>query len=323
MALATDRQLRRRLKLRDLDTLIAVSQSGSMAKAAALLSLSQPAVSKAMAELEGTLGVPLFDRTSQGVVPTAYGRALLKWSAAVFDDVRQGVNEIEFLADPGTGELRIGASEPMLVGVLPAILDRLSRRYPRMSFQIAPFAGTALQQRDLLERRIDLAIGRVQERAELGDFHTEILFDEPLLVVAGRNNPLVRRRRVTFAEIADEPWTLPRPETLAGQMIADAFRANGAEPPRSGIVCNSVGMHFALLDTGRFLAMFPGSLLRFGTQGDSISVLPVDLGIRAEPVGISTLKNRTLSPAAQIFVECARDVVKPLTRRAGTMKRAD
>jgi DNA-binding transcriptional LysR family regulator len=322
--MVTDRQLRRRLKLRDLDTMLAVSQLGSMAKAAALLSLSQPAISKAMAELEGTLGVPLFDRTSQGVVPTAYGRALLKWSAAVFDDVRQGANEIRFLADPGTGELRIGASEPMLVGILPAILDRLSCRYPRMAFEIAPFAGMAQQQRDLLERRIDLTMGREQERAESADFQTEILFDEPLLVVAGRNNPWVRRRKVTFAEIANEPWTLPRPETLAGRMIADVFRVNGVEPPRSGVVCNSIGMHFALLGTGRFLAMFPGSLLRFGTQVDSIKVLPVDPGVRPEPVGISTLKNRTISPAAQIFIECARDVVKAMAaRRSAAKKRLD
>jgi DNA-binding transcriptional LysR family regulator len=320
--MATDRQLRRRLKLRDLDTLIAVSQSGSMAKAAALLSLSQPAVSKAMAELEGTLGVPLFDRTSQGVMPTAYGRALLKWSAAVFDDVRQGVNEIKFLSDPGTGELRIGASEPMLVGILPAILDRLARRYPRMTFEIAPFAGMAQQQRDLLERKIDLTIGRVQER-ESANFQTDILFDEPLLVVAGRNNPWVRRRKLTFAKIANEPWTLPRLETLAGRMIAEVFRVNGVEPPRSGVVCNSIGMHFALLGTGRFLAMFPGSLLRFGTQVDSVSVLPVEPGIRPEPVGISTLKNRTISPAAQIFIECARDVAKPLVRHPPAKKCLD
>ena len=129
---------------------------------------------------------------------------------------------------------------------------------------------------------------------------------------------------MTFAEIANEPWTLPRPETLAGRMIADVFRVNGAEPPRSGVVCNSIGMHFALLGTGRFLAMFPGSLLRFGTQVNSIKVLPVDPGVRPEPVGISTLKNRTISPAAQIFIECARDVVKAMAaRRSAAKKRLD
>ena len=115
-----------------LDTLVAVAQCGSMAKAAARLAMSQPAVSMAIADIEQTLGVRLLDRTAQGVEPNLYGRALLKWAAAVFDDVRQGINEIEFLADPTAGELRIGATEPMIAGLLPVALERLRRQYPRL-----------------------------------------------------------------------------------------------------------------------------------------------------------------------------------------------
>src|SRR5437764_1105661 len=127
-----DSRIRRRLKMRDLDTLLAVAHWGSMAKAAVQLSVSQPAVSKAIADIELTLGVRLFDRSAQGVEATLFGRALLKWAAAVFDDVRQGVNEIAFLADPTSGELRIGATEPIIAGMLPAVLDRLNRRHPRI-----------------------------------------------------------------------------------------------------------------------------------------------------------------------------------------------
>src|SRR5262245_6654742 len=121
--MAWDARIRRRLKLRDLDTLLAVARSGSMAKAARELSVSQPAVSKAIADIEHTLGIPLFDRTAQGVEPTLYGRTLLKWAVAVFDDVRQGVKELEFLADPTAGEISIGATEPMVAGVLPVIIN--------------------------------------------------------------------------------------------------------------------------------------------------------------------------------------------------------
>ena len=95
-----DARIRRLLKLRDLDTLLAVAECGSMAKAAVQLAVSQPAVSKAIADMEHTLGVNLFDRLAQGVEPTPYGRALIKWAGAVFDDVRQGVEEIGFLVDP-------------------------------------------------------------------------------------------------------------------------------------------------------------------------------------------------------------------------------
>src|SRR5882724_466441 len=97
-----------RLKLHNLHVLMAVVQAGSMNKAAALLNTTQPAISKSIAELERTVGVRLLDRNTQGVEPTSYGRALLDGGTAVFDDLRQAVKNIEFLADPTTGEVRIG-----------------------------------------------------------------------------------------------------------------------------------------------------------------------------------------------------------------------
>src|SRR5713226_4903034 len=106
----------RRLKLRDLHILLTVANSGSMGKAASDLAVSQPAISRAIADLEYSLGVRLLDRGPQGIEPTMYGRALLKWGTAVFDDLRQGVNEIECLADPTAGELTIGCTEPLAAG---------------------------------------------------------------------------------------------------------------------------------------------------------------------------------------------------------------
>ena len=101
-------QLGRRMRLRDLHVFTTVVRQGSMAKAAKELGVSQPAVSEVIAELEHALGVQLLDRTSQGVEPTAYGAALLKRSIAAFDELRQGIRDIEFLSDPTVGELRIG-----------------------------------------------------------------------------------------------------------------------------------------------------------------------------------------------------------------------
>src|SRR5258708_5549939 len=119
-----------RLKLQQLNVLVVVARTGSMAKAAKHLATSQSVVSKAVAELEHMLGVRLFDRSPQGVEPTLYGRTLLKRSVAIFDDLRTSVGEIEFLADPGVGELRIGTTEPQ-AALVAAVIERLSRQYPR------------------------------------------------------------------------------------------------------------------------------------------------------------------------------------------------
>src|SRR5689334_15954446 len=102
----------RRLKLRDLRILMTVVECGTMGKAAERLAVSQPVVSKAIADLEHALEVQLLDRSRRGVEPTPYGRALIKRGVAIFDEMRQGIEEIEFLSDPASGEVRIGATDP-------------------------------------------------------------------------------------------------------------------------------------------------------------------------------------------------------------------
>src|ERR1700692_2457939 len=102
-------RVRRRFKLRDLDILMAVIDAGSMGKAAARLGMAQPAISKAVADLEHVLGVRLLDRSRQGIEPTPYGLALVKRGVAVFDELRHGIKDIDFLADPTAGELRLAA----------------------------------------------------------------------------------------------------------------------------------------------------------------------------------------------------------------------
>lgn len=313
-----DQKIGRRLKLRDLHTLIAVAERKSMAKAAADLALTQPAVTKAIADMERTLGVRLLDRTSRGVDPTPYGRALLKWCDVVFDDLHQAVRELKFLADPTAGELRIGAIQPMLQGLLPAILDRLSHRYPRIAFDVVLGASPADHYRSLRERNIDLIIGRLMRTAEEDDLDVERLCEEPVSVAAGARHRWARRRTIALAELADEPWVLPRPDTgpvsIAWPWIEEAFRASGLEIPTTRITCNSITLQIAMLSTGRFLAILPRSVIWFGGKELGIKVLPVKLPVHPPPIGIVTLKNRTLNPATRLFIECAREVVKPLTK---------
>src|ERR1700746_2395155 len=129
-------RVKRRLKLRDLDILMAVIATGSMGKAANRLKISQPAVSKAIVELEDALGVQLVDRSRRGIVPTPYGLALSKRSAAIFNDLRQGVQDIDFLSDPTKGEIRIGRTEPVAAAIVLPAIDRLSRKYPQMVFHL-------------------------------------------------------------------------------------------------------------------------------------------------------------------------------------------
>jgi DNA-binding transcriptional LysR family regulator len=301
----------KRLKLRDLHILLAVAKSGSMGKAAADLAISQPSVSKAIADVEHTVGLRLLDRGPHGIQPTIYGRALLNCGVAVFDELRQGVKQLEFLIDPTAGELRIGCTETMAAGFVTAVIDRLSRQYPRVIFQLVPADRDTLLSRELGQRTIELAVAPTTGLSPEGDMEMEALFDDQFVVMAGSPTKWVRRRKLVLADLLDELWVLPPPDSLPGQYIAQTFRNSGIEPPRAHVVSFSIPLHHHLLATGRYITMLPRSMLRFGKHMP-LKLLPVKSAAGSYPMGIITLKNRTLSPLAQLFITCAREVAKKL-----------
>ena len=178
----------RRMKLHDLHVLMAVAQAGSMSKAAALLNTGQSAISRSIAELETALGVRLLDRNRQGVKPTEYGRALLDGGTAVFDDLRRTVKNIEFLADPTVGEVRVGCNPFLAASFVSAAIDRLSRLYPRIVFRLVTAYAETLH-RELIERNVDLLIARGSGSAADERLDYELLFDDPYFVAAGAHNP--------------------------------------------------------------------------------------------------------------------------------------
>jgi len=136
---------------------------------------------------------------------------------------------------------------------------------------------------------------------------------DSIFVIAGIKNPWARRHRIKLADLINEPWTLPPPEDQAHTLLTDVFRAMGLELPRPAMITATSVARLALVAKGHFLAIASESILRFGGWERSIKVLPIDLAASG-PVGIITLKNRTLTPAAQLFIDCAREVAKPMAK---------
>jgi DNA-binding transcriptional LysR family regulator len=301
-----------RIKLRDLHILLAVVEWKSMAEAARRLAVSQPVVSRAIADLEHELGIRLLDRTPKGVEPTVYGRTLLIRGLAVFDELRSGIKDIKFLTDPTAGELRIGSTQGIANGVLVGILDRLSTQRPRLAFQVKVGDTAALLAHDLRERNIDLFFGRMWDIKE-DDLDTEILFEDPIFVVAGIKSRWTRCRKLALKDLIGEAWALPPADSNAGALFRETFRASGLAIPHVAVA--SYGHHLtnALASTGHFLTMLPGAYLKFNGKRFGLKALPVKLPVPPQPIGIVTLKNRTLGPLAQLFIKGARDVTRPLT----------
>lgn len=198
----------KRMKLQDLHVLMAVVQAGSMGKAAVLLNTTQPNISRSIAELERAFGVRLLDRHRRGIEPTECGRALIDCGAAAFDELRRGVKSIEFLADPTAGEVRIGSTADLAASFVSALIDRLSRRHPRIRFELVTGYIEALH-RDLSERKVDLSF--VRSRGPIADerLHFEFLFEDRYVIAAGAKNPWTRRRNIQLSDLAEERWVLP------------------------------------------------------------------------------------------------------------------
>jgi DNA-binding transcriptional LysR family regulator len=303
-----------RMKLQDLHVLMTVLKAGSMGKAAQQLNTTQPNVSRSIADLEHAFGVRLLDRHRQGVEPTRYGRALLDCGVAVFDDLRQGVKNIEFLADPTAGEVRIGSIPPLAASFVAAVIDRLTRRHPGIVIHLAAEA-TELLHRNLHERNVDILI--TQRVGPLADAELgfEKLYDDSYAVVAGVQNPWVRRRKITLGELINELWVLPLPDNALGAFFKSAFRAQGLDYPRKAVFTRPADARLSLLATGRYLSIFSTTRLKFPNARPPIRVLPVALPLSPVPIGVFGLKNRTLSPVAQLFIEHARDVAKQLASK--------
>lgn len=317
-------QIGTRLRLRDLHVLFSVIERGSMSKAAMALGISQPAVSEVITDLEHAIGFKLLDRSSQGVVPTIYGRAFARRAFAAFDELKQGLRDVEHLADPSGGEVRIGCLE-VVSSILPPFIQHFSQRHSRAVVQVevitpspAPegaqlMLGPALV--DLLERKLDLVIGIVPKPvirdAFDGDANVETLFDDTFVVVAGKRSRWARRRKLGFEELAEAQWILANMNTWNYIGLTDAFRARGLQMPNIAVVTFSLPLRLDFVINNEFLTVFAKSV----AARYPVRPLALDLPLRSLAVVLITPRNRMLSPVAESFIASARETAKSMRDR--------
>jgi DNA-binding transcriptional LysR family regulator len=292
-----------RMKLYGLHVLMAVMEAGST-------------ISRSIAELERALGVRLLNRTRLGIQATEYGRALLDGGTAVFDDLRQAVRNIAFLADPTVGEVRVGCNPFLAATLVTKVIDRLSRRHPGIEFRLEVGNEETLH-RELTGRNVDLLITWrsgliVDERLD-----HERLYEDTYSIAVGIQNPLARRRKIDLAELMNERWVLPPRDGAIGLVATEAFRARGLDHPRTTMIVDPAEARMSLLATGRFVSIFPDSAVRFYVRRAELKVLPVTPVLGRVTVGVGTLKNQPISPVARSFIETCRTVAQQLGHRGG------
>ena len=307
-----DERIGRRLRLKDLHTLQTVAEVGSMAKASERLGLSQPAISKAVADMEHVLGAPLLDRSSRGVALTEFGRLLVERTRVVFDEITQGVSDIGQMLDPTRGNVKIGTTEPV-AGIVSEIICRLAIKYPGLTFDVM-ISDLDTLIGELRERTRDVIVTRWAPPTIADDLAVQTLFKSSLAVMAAHGHPLLRRKELSLGELMTERWTLSPPQSFLGRVVVDLFRRRKLSLPPSVVTTLSIHMRLDLLASGRFLTVLPAQMLRYPSNKAWLRALDVDLHDSSQPIASVTLKKRRVSGTVKLFEQASLDVCKMMAK---------
>jgi DNA-binding transcriptional LysR family regulator len=273
-------------------------------------------VSQAIAALEEVLKVRLLDRMPHGVEPTIYADAIMRRGTIAFDELRSGIKDIEFLADPTGGEIRIACSETLAGGILAPAIEIFSRKYPQVVFEI--LQSNTFIRRDFIElraRKADLELTMLSGPPDDGlrdDVNVEHLFDEVLCPAASPRSRWAQRRKLRLADVVDASWITPYAGAKSEKALFEAFRAQGLPPPRVVAKTVSAQLRNFLSLRGPFIALVPASLLKINAHTIGLKTLPLRLQMPLVPVVMITLRNRTLSRTVELFLDCVRDVAKSI-----------
>lgn len=295
----------RRLKLRQLQLLVAIGEHGNLHRAAEAVHISQPAASKLLAQVEEAVGASLFERLPRGLRPTAAGDALLRRAGNIVAELSAAGEELAALASGRGGRVRLGSIVGAVPGLISATAVSLHRASDRTALSLVlGTSGTLLAA--LRERRLDLVVGRIPVASERHDLSFEFLVDERQVVVCRADHPIAARTDLSLRAVMGEPWVVHPPGSVLHARFEDMLRRAGLPSPVQAIETDSVDITINLLLAGDFLAVLPRNTVAPWIERGFLAVLPVDLSLDLGAVGIITLIDRPLSRAAERVVEGLR-----------------
>ncbi len=297
--------LLRRLKLRELRLLISVADSGSFHGAARACHVSQPAISNAIASLEDMLEVRLFERTPHGVQATPAGTQLILRARTIFGELKLALEEIDAINDDLRRILHIGSVTLPANGILPPALAAFQQEHPDIAISVLEASEQVLQVA-LKSRRIDCYFSRLPRSDKDPAFRFEELYDDTLCIIANKRHPLIKRKSISFEELAAESWIVPPPGSFFHDHIQRTLAKGGLSMPASAIETLSAQVMHGLIATGPYIGFSTRSIYRFNPIRAFIGKLRVDMPKVTASVGVVSLKDRPLDSISQLLVETIR-----------------
>jgi len=311
--MAARRYLDQRLKLHHLRAVEAIILHRSLLKASAALGVTQPALTKALQELEETVQQRLFDRLPRGVRPTEAGEIFARFSRRVLAEIRRLDEELDRQMGPGGGTVAIGTLPVAATGVLPGALTRLKLQSPHLRVRLEQGRTEELLPK-LASGEIDLIVGRLYEPSLPDGFLREPLWEEPISVLARTGHPVFRSARVTVEALRQYDLVLPTVSQRVGQEI-EAFLVRMALAPAASLRSSSYGFIREMLHGTDMLSVMPRLMMAGDLLRGTLRVIPLAEPPPRRPAGIILPPNRALPPSGHAFLEALRAHIAEIGER--------
>ncbi len=293
------------LTITQLRALVAVSNARNFSLAAHSVGTSQPALYRAARDLEGLLGIALYEKNAQGIDLTRQGQSLVQQIKLAFAELSQGSAEIAALAGQDSGRIVIGAMPLSRHFLLPAAINALARQRPEVEVHAVDGPYEELLH-GLRHGEIDLLIGALREPVPVDDVVQEKLFDDPLNIVARAGHPLQGRSRIGLRDLAAYPWIVPRRGTPTREHFESLFRKAKCTPPPGLVESSSLVLIRALLLGSDRLTLISAHQVRLEAGQGLLTTLRYSLHDTRRPIGITTRRNWRPTATQRLFLEQLR-----------------
>jgi DNA-binding transcriptional LysR family regulator len=292
-----------RLRMKQLQLLIALDDHKSLHKASNALAMTQSAASKSLAELEATLDAQLFERTRAGLIPNPFGHCVIRYARLMATDLGALCEEMAQIRSGRGGRLAIGAVMGAVPGLIVPAVDELHRRSPGLAIDIVE--DTSVHMLGLLDDgHLDVLVARASVSEHPGKYHYQPLSDEPLSVVVSSEHPRLRGRNVSLADLGGYRWvTYPSHMPLHAVLEREMDLAGLAMPAATISTASTFVTVAVLQQCADAVAILPTGVAEMFSRRGMLRILPVRLKAMSQTIGIVTRKGGQLSPAAQLFVQ--------------------
>ncbi|BCG02322.1 galactose-binding protein (plasmid) [Paraburkholderia sp. PGU19] len=303
--------VRTRLKTRQLLLLVALDEEGNIHRAADALSMSQPAASKLLRELEEMLDAPLFERMPRGMRPTLYGEVMIRHARSVVGSLDQAREEVLALKSGQLGRVAVGTITSPAVSLLPAAIAQVKQHHPGLSVSVEIDSSNVLLE-SLAQDKLDLVIGRLSVEHDKLHLRYEPLAEEQALAVARSGHPLLASQSLTLADVVDASWVVPPAQSVLRHRFELMFQRQSLAPPSNVVESAELLFVTSLLSQSDMLAVLAAEVAHYYAAHGLLSILPLDMPLRMDDFGIITRTGQLLSPASTQVVRALKQVAGEL-----------